>query len=110
MNRLICFIAVCITSLPYVSRPRRSHLGRHAAHLIVSAAQAHCPRLFADISDERARLQARQMDQYVPQDRLKPTAAVDFGALARNHLDQIGRKRGVIAGRKREDYHRAQRL
>ena len=42
---------------------RRSHLGRHAAHLIVSAAQAHCQRLFADISDERARLQAHQMDQ-----------------------------------------------
>ncbi|KAI4517436.1 hypothetical protein K525DRAFT_210892 [Schizophyllum commune Loenen D] len=73
---------------------RRSHLEQHAA-------QAHFPRLLADISDERARLQAHQMDQYVPQDRPKLTAAVDFGALARNHLDQIGRKRG--------DHYRTQR-
>ena len=107
MDRLICFITVCITSLPYASRPCRSHLGRCAAHLIVSAAQAHCPRLFADISDERARLQNRQMDQDVPQDRqvrtARPTKTHSSSGLWRFSAQSFGSDWARARG-----YHRAQ--
>ncbi|KAI5900605.1 uncharacterized protein SCHCODRAFT_02683448 [Schizophyllum commune H4-8] len=61
----------------------------------VHTAQNHCQRLFAEISDERARVQARQTDQ--DEDAL--TAAVDFGTLAPY----------LMTGRKRGDHYRTQR-